>query len=145
MIAYGEKKPLVIAHRGGAALAPENTLAAFEKSNDIGADYFELDVYLSTDDSLMIIHDGTVNRTTNGYGSIESMSYNELRQFDAGSWFDSEFTGEKIPTLSESLFLAKNCSNEVKVVIEIKSTNPEVPEKVVEIVQKLINSCHAFF
>jgi len=63
----------IIAHRGGASLAPENTLAAFSKAIEIGADYFELDVRVSKDDSLMIIHDETIDRTTNGSGNVSAM------------------------------------------------------------------------
>ena len=60
----------IISHRGGALLAPENTLAAFENSVELGADYYELDVRMSSDDSLVIMHDATINRTTNGVGTV---------------------------------------------------------------------------
>jgi len=127
--------PIVIAHRGGAGLAPENTLAAFQNAVEVGADYFELDVMISTDDSLMIMHDATVDRTTDGTGTLASMTYGELRALDAGSWFGAEFTGEKIPTLWESLMIAKNSANDIGVVVEIKSSDASVPAKVVETVQ----------
>ena len=68
---YGQN-PLVIAHRGGAGTAPENTMAAFENAITVDADYYELDVRISSDDSLMIIHDGTVDRTTDGTGSVSA-------------------------------------------------------------------------
>ena len=127
---------LVIAHRGGAGLAPENTLAAFNKAIELNADYFELDVMISNDDSLVIMHDGTVNRTTNGTGTVSSMSYSQLRELDAGSWFGAEFTGEKIPTLWESLMLAKNSPNGIGVVVEIKTSASSVPSKIVDMIQK---------
>lgn len=126
-----------IAHRGGAALAPENTLAAFSNAIDIGADYFELDVQISADDSLMIMHDNTINRTTTGTGSVSSLTYAQLRTYDAGSKFSAAFAGEKIPTLYESLMLAKNSSNNIGVVIEIKTTAAGVVQKVVNMVQYL--------
>ncbi len=128
--------PIVIAHRGGAGLAPENTLAAFQNAVEVDADYFELDVMISVDDSLMIMHDATVDRTTDGTGTVASMTYAELRALDAGSWFGAEFAGEQVPTLWESLMIAKNSANDIGVVIEIKSSDASVPSKVVETVQK---------
>jgi glycerophosphoryl diester phosphodiesterase len=112
------KKTIIIAHRGASSVAPENTLAAFQKAIEFGADYFELDVRASKDDSLMIIHDGSIDRTTNGSGSFHDLTYRQLRAYDAGSWFGEEFKGEKMPTLRESLQLALD--NRVKVCVEIK-------------------------
>ncbi|MBU1633490.1 hypothetical protein KJ762_03155, partial [bacterium] len=126
----------IIAHRGGASLAPENTLAAFSKAIEVGADYFELDVRVSLDDSLVIIHDDTIDRTTNGSGNVSSMYYIHLRYFDAGSWFGEEFAGEKIPTLAEALELALASPNEIGVVIEIKAITPTIVQKVIDEVQK---------
>ena len=76
---------LIIAHRGASGIAPQNTLAAFQLAIDIGADYLELDVRKSSDDSLMVIHDATVNATTNGSGFVNSKTYTELRALDAAS------------------------------------------------------------
>lgn len=129
--------PSVIAHRGGAGLAPENTLAAFNNAVALNADYYELDVMISADDSLMIMHDATVNRTTDGSGNVSSLTYAQLKELDAGSWFGPEFTGEEVPTLWESLLVAKNSPNDIGVVIEIKSSDSSVPPKVVAMVQKL--------
>jgi glycerophosphoryl diester phosphodiesterase len=133
-LAYGQD-PLVIAHRGGSGMAPENTLAAFHNAVTVNADYFELDVMISSDDSLMIIHDATVDRTTDGTGTVSEMTFEQLRALDAGSWYGPEFSGEKIPTLWESLMVARNSNNDIGVVIEIKSANASVPSKVVEIVK----------
>ena len=133
---YGQD-PFVIAHRGGSGTAPENTLAAFQNAVEVNADYFELDVMISSDDSLMIMHDATVDRTTDGTGSVAAMTYEELRALDAGSWFGAEFTGEKIPTLRESLMVAKNSPNNIGVVVEIKSSDASVPAKTVDMVQQL--------
>jgi glycerophosphoryl diester phosphodiesterase len=126
-----------IAHRGGAALAPENTLAAFKNAIALKAEFYELDVYVSSDDSLMIMHDATINRTTNGTGSITAMTYTQLRAFDAGVKFSTAFAGEKIPTLHEALSLAKNASYNVGVVIEIKGSTTGIVGKVIKKVQDL--------
>ncbi|MCK9279347.1 MAG: T9SS type A sorting domain-containing protein [Melioribacteraceae bacterium] len=126
-----------IAHRGGAALAPENTLAAFRNAIAVNADYYELDVQMSKDDSLVIMHDGTINRTTTGAGTVSVLTYAQLRAYDAGVKFNASFTGEPIPTLYESLVLAKNSANKTKVVIEIKTPDPKVVPLVVKMVQDL--------
>lgn len=126
----------VIAHRGGSFLAPENTAAAWQKAVALKADYFELDIQLSSDDSLMIMHDDTVDRTTNGSGILSSMTYAQLRALDAGSWFSTAFAGEKIPTFAEALFIAKTDPNNIGIVAEIKSTNPSIVAKVVQMIQE---------
>src|SRR5258708_9070381 len=98
---------LVIAHRGASGNAPENTLAAFRKAVALGATFIETDLQLSRDARLVAIHDATVNRTTNGQGAVHDMTLAELRRLDAGSWFGSEFAGERIPTLEEILEFSK--------------------------------------
>jgi glycerophosphoryl diester phosphodiesterase len=103
----GEAKTvLVIAHRGASGHAPENTLAAFKRALALGATFIETDLQLSRDSRFVAIHDDTVNRTTNGQGKVHDLSLAELRRLDAGSWFGSEFTGERIPTLDEILEFA---------------------------------------
>ncbi len=135
-VSYGQTTK-VIAHRGGSALAPENTISAFSNAIDLNADYYECDVQMSIDDSLIIMHDATVDRTTDGTGSIAAMTYAELRALDAGSWFSSAFTGEKVPTLYEVLNLAKSSGTDTKVIIEIKSSEAELVPAVVALVQKM--------
>jgi glycerophosphoryl diester phosphodiesterase len=98
---------LLIAHRGASGHAPENTLAAFKKAVTLGATFIETDLQLTRDARLVAIHDETVNRTTNGKGAVHDMTLADLRRLDAGSWFGSEFTGERIPTLDEILQFAK--------------------------------------
>jgi glycerophosphoryl diester phosphodiesterase len=98
---------LVIAHRGASGNAPENTLAAFKKAVALGATFIETDLQLSRDARFVAIHDPTVNRTTNGQGAVHEMTLAELRRLDAGSWFGSEFAGERIPTLQEILEFSK--------------------------------------
>lgn len=109
---------LVIAHRGASGYAPENTLVAFRRALAMGAGFIETDLQLSRDAHFVAIHDDTVNRTTNGRGAVHSFTLAELRRLDAGSWFGSEFTGERIPTLEEILQFAKK--HDVVFYLELK-------------------------
>lgn len=110
-------RPFVIAHRGASGLAPENTMPAIDSALAAGADYIEIDVQLSTDKALMVIHDRSVNRTTNGKGKIGDMSAAQIRELDAGSWFGSEFAGTKVPFLYEVI---ERIDGNAKLLIEIK-------------------------
>lgn len=96
-------QPIVFAHRGASAHAPENTLAAFELALQQGADAIELDAKLSADGHVVVIHDATVDRTTGGHGRVRGMSLAELRALSAGSLFSRHFSTEKIPMLEEVL------------------------------------------
>src|SRR5713226_3973035 len=109
---------LVIGHRGASGHAPENTLASFKKAVALGATFIETDLHLSRDARLVAIHDATVNRTTNGQGVVHDMTLAELRRLDAGSWFGSEFAGERIPMLEELLEFSKK--NDVVFYMELK-------------------------
>ncbi|MCC6795984.1 MAG: hypothetical protein IT366_12775 [Candidatus Hydrogenedentes bacterium] len=112
----------VIGHRGAAAYAPENTLASFIKAEEANADWFELDVRLSKDGEVIVMHDETVDRTTNGHGNVRDLTLYELKQLDAGAWKAPEFAGERIPTLSQCLDYAKyKCG----VYVEIKSCDDD--------------------
>ena len=93
--------PLIIAHRGASGLAPENTLAAFHKALEVGADAIELDVRLTRDGRVVVIHDRMLNRTTTGKGPVGTYSLEEVKSLDAGSWFGPQFSGERVPTLEE--------------------------------------------
>ncbi len=97
------KKPIIIAHRGASAFAPENTMAAFHKAVELSADGIEFDVKCSKDGEMVIIHDQSLERTTNGFGRVIEKNLKDLRNLDAGSRFSPEFAGEKIPILSEVL------------------------------------------
>lgn len=92
---------LIFAHRGASAAAPANTLAAFRLAAEMGADGIELDVHLSRDGEAVVIHDFTVDRTTDGRGAVREMTLVQLQELDAGSRFDPTFAGERIPTLQE--------------------------------------------
>lgn len=94
-------RPLVFAHRGASAHAPENTLAAFELALAHGANGVELDAKLSADGEVIVFHDATIDRTTGEKGHVSKLTLAALRELDAGSFFSAEFRGEKIPTLAE--------------------------------------------
>lgn len=111
------QQPLFIAHRGISARYPENTLAAFIGAIDVGAHMIELDVCLSKDRHLVVIHDETVDRTTNGTGPVKTLTLAQLRKLDAGSWFDPRFHAERLPTLAQVLDTVKG---RLMVNIEIK-------------------------
>lgn len=109
---------LIIAHRGASGHAPENTIAAFKKALALGATFIETDLQLTRDARFVAIHDDTVDRTTNGQGKVHDQTLTALRRLDAGSWFGSEYTGERIPTLEEILEFTKK--NDVVFYLEIK-------------------------
>jgi glycerophosphoryl diester phosphodiesterase len=120
---------ILIAHRGGSLEAPENTMAAFRHAIEIGMKYVELDVQLTRDGEMVVIHDETLDRTTDGSGAVQDYTLEELREFDAGIKFSEEFRGERIPTVREVMEL---CTlRGVGVVVEIKEPgiNKGVEEK----------------
>jgi glycerophosphoryl diester phosphodiesterase len=115
----------IVAHRGASAYEPENTLRSFELAIKMGANCLECDVRLSADGHIVVIHDATVNRTTNGYGKVSKMTLDELRKLDAGK-------GEKIPLLSEVIELCKK--NGTELFIEIKTA--KIVKKLVEVIRE---------
>jgi glycerophosphoryl diester phosphodiesterase len=98
-------RPLLIGHRGYPALCPENTLASFEGAMQAGCDMIELDVTLTRDRKVVVIHDDTLDRTTNGKGPVSGHALEEIKALDAGSWFDARFAEERVPELSEVIKL----------------------------------------
>lgn len=126
----------IIAHRGFSSIAPENTLIAFQKAIDCKADYFELDVHRTKDDSIVVIHDFSVDRTSSNdkKGEIAKMNYSDLTSVNVGysTKFGDKYNTEKIPTLREALELAKG---KIKVCIEIKVYGVE--KEILEIVNDL--------
>lgn len=101
MSAHASRRPLNFAHRGACREAPENTLAAFECAVQLGADGIELDVQLSKDGEVVVIHDFRLETTTDGEGLVRDKTLADLRELDAGEWFDPSFPGQRIPTLQE--------------------------------------------
>jgi len=130
-----QQGPLVIAHRGGMDLAPEGTVLAFNAAWEAGSDVLEVDIQRSTDGVLYIFHDATLDRTTNGTGPIEDLSWDELKDLDAGYWWDPNGdetyplrgTGVRIPTLAEIFEAVPGAVWN----LDIKSRAPEAPEEVV--------------
>jgi glycerophosphoryl diester phosphodiesterase len=98
--------PPVIAHRGARASAPENTLAAFEAARQDGATWIETDIKLTADGVPILMHDDTLERTTNGHGAVADTTWAEMQAFDAGSWFGPAYAGSRIPSLAELLAFA---------------------------------------
>src|SRR2546425_7902993 len=94
--------PRIIGHRGGGTLAPENTLAGIRKAATMGFGGVEFDVMLSADKVPLLIHDETLDRTTNGQGSVAATPYARLASLDAGAWFGPEYRGERVPTLEQA-------------------------------------------
>ena len=128
--------PIVFAHRGASAHAPENTLASFELAIFQGADAIELDARISADGRVVVIHDPTVDRTTNGHGRVAQLTSTELRSLDAGSFFSEKYRGEKIPLLEEAFETIGK-----KIFINIEFKNPaarhaQLVEKVCALVKQ---------
>ncbi|MDZ7290776.1 MAG: glycerophosphodiester phosphodiesterase family protein [candidate division KSB1 bacterium] len=130
------------AHRGASGYAPENTLAAFRLAMEMGAEMCELDVQQTADDRLVVMHDNTLDRTTNGKGNVWEMTLAELQKYDAGSWFDPRFAGETLPSLEQVVELVRG---EMKLNIEVKMHGHErnVAQLVVETLrhEKFVDEC----
>ena len=129
-------KTLVFAHRGSKSNNPENTLAAFREAIRVQSDGIELDVHLSLDNELIVIHDEKIDRTTNGKGLVRKMTSADIQKFDAGSWYHPNFADEKIPRLSEVLKLLTDLSFNGYLNIEIKTDKfnyPGIEKKISEL------------
>lgn len=101
-------RPLVIGHRGNAGPAPANTLAGFQEAIALGLDMIEIDLQVTRDGEIVLVHDDTVDHTTDATGRVDSMTLAEIRQLDAGSWKSPEYRGERVPTLAETLEFTKD-------------------------------------
>lgn len=121
---------LVIAHRGASSDCPENTIPAFEKAIEIGADMIELDVQQTADNKIIVMHDETIDRTTNGSGKITELNSDYIMGLDAGSWFNTKFNGTKVPFLDEVLKIAKD-----KIIVDIEIKCSACAEEVLKIVE----------
>ena len=133
--AMSSGETLVFGHRGAMANAPMNTMSAFELALQQGAGGIELDVHRSLDGHVFVMHDFTVNETTNGCGAIRDLSLAELQALDAGSWFSGEYEGERIPTLDEVFELL---GRRTLFDVEIK-VDPEFPDDIVQVVVDCIS------
>lgn len=131
---YLNMKTSITAHRGASGSAPENTLTAITKAISAGAEYAEVDVQETADGRIVLLHDEDLKRTTGFRKHIWETNFNELSDLEAGSWFDEQFRGEKIPTLEEAIAV---CRDKIILNIELKSNGYEekLAERVVEIVK----------
>ena len=128
-------RPILFAHRGASAHAPENTLAAFDLALRHEADAFELDAKLSADGQVVVIHDQTVERTTDGQGDVRYMTLAALQELDAGSFFDIAFHGERIPTLAQ---VFETFGHKTYINVELTnyaSPDDDLPDRVVALVK----------
>lgn len=156
------RRPLVIAHRGASGFAPENTLAAFKLALTLEADGVEMDVQLTADGHPVVIHDARVNRTTNGAGSVSSLTLDQLQSLDAGSWFERRlsrrprlrtmarrisaeaddafqtFSREPVPTLEAALSLLAGAGLD-RIYVELKA-NPATRQPLLEAVLELVRT-----
>lgn len=123
----------IIAHRGASAERPECTISAIRRAIKVGATAVEVDVRTSRDGELFILHDSTLDRTTNGKGPASALTVAELQQLDAGSWFDAKFKNERIPSLIES---ARECKNKIDLLLDLKEQGDDYDRKVVGIIRK---------
>ena len=112
-----KRKIALVAHRGAADTAPENTLAAIRQALQTPAEFIEVNIHQTKDKQIVVMHDASVDRTTNGEGNIEDLTLAEIKKLDAGSWYDSAYQNERVPTLEEVLQLIKG---KKKLLIEIK-------------------------
>ncbi len=139
---------LIFAHRGSKGTHPENTLAAFKEAIRVKSDGIELDIQFSKEEELVVIHDGDVERTTNGKGLVKELTLSELKELDAGSWFDEKFSNEKIPTFFEVLDLLSNEKYSGILNIELKTDEYDylgIEQKTIEMLKKFNLTCQILF
>jgi len=131
-----KRDPILLAHRGLVRHAPENTLPGFAAAVELGLS-IELDVYQTSDKQLVVIHDQTVDRTTNDSGEVTKMTLAEIRQLDAGSWFHLRYAGLKVPTLEETFQLIRKRQREpVTIALNMKVISPGIEANIVKLVEK---------
>lgn len=131
------KKSTIFSHRGLNRFAPENTMSAFDRSVQSGATWIETDVDIIADDTVIVMHDSTTDRTTNQSGSIYDLTRHDLDSIDAGSWFSQDFAGEKVPTLDDIVAFANK--HQVNFNIELKA-NKQGKDRSIKLVEATIDS-----
>lgn len=136
----GHETPAIIAHRGAAGRAPENTLAGIEAGLMSGAQFIEVDVQRTQDGILVLMHDATVDRTTDGTGRVSELSYQHISQLDAGSWFSSSFEGEKVPRLDEVFDLLEGWSGTLVVEVKFPDDYPGIAIELAELFERYANT-----
>lgn len=128
--------PLIFAHRGMSAYAPENTLAAFKMAFDAGADGIELDVRLTADDEIIVFHDNSLHRITGINKKVNETTLAELKTFDAGTWFNPSYSKEKIPSLREVFEIV---DQDKLINIELKGSSLLLVDKVINLIKEFNN------
>jgi glycerophosphoryl diester phosphodiesterase len=121
-------RPLIIAHRGHSLEVPENTTEAYRRAIELGVEMIECDVHISRDGRLVMMHDSTLDRTTDGHGPVSGLTWNELAALDAGSWMSEEFTGLRIPTTEDTIELARAAG--IWMCFEVKGGAPSESEDI---------------
>jgi glycerophosphoryl diester phosphodiesterase len=130
----GVMRPMIIAHRGAKGMAPENTLAAFRLGLEQGCEGIELDIHLTADGEIVVCHDETLDRTTDGKGRIRDKTLQEIKKYDAGSWHSDAFRGEKVPTLGEVFDLIPDS---IMVNVEVKQPyGGQIEDKLVDFLRR---------
>lgn len=124
---------IAVGHRGTMKFAPENTLAAFDKAIEMGARAIEMDVRMTADGHFVIMHDATVDRTTDGRGFVSKMTLAEIVALDAGSWFGPDFSGERVPTLREAL---RHLKGRAAVDIDFKAGPDDSAQRIAQILDE---------
>ena len=133
-LSYADVFP--IAHRGASAYAPENTISSVKKAIELGSNYIEIDVHMTKDREVVAIHDSTIDRTSNGHGKVLDYNLTELKKFDFGSWFESDFSQKKIPTLRE---IFQVISADSILIIELKDGSdiyPQIEHKIISLIKE---------
>lgn len=131
--------PWVVAHRGYAVVAPENTLPALAAAAQTGADYVEFDVRTTADGVPVVIHDRTVDRTTDGTGRVADLTLDQVLELDAGSWFSRAYAGLRLPTLSEALDLLAPADSRLLLEIKPPATVEQVKTVVAQVAERDLN------
>lgn len=135
--------PPVIGHRGASAYAPENTLASFTKAMQLGIKWVEFDVMLSADGVPVVFHDDELDRTTNAKGPLHQYTYPELASLDAGAWFNSLFSSERIPTLQAVLEFLKNANMSANVELKaLPGQEERLVQRMLTIMQPYLAASH---
>lgn len=134
----------IIAHRGFSALAPENTLIALQKAIEYGAKYVEFDVHATSDGEFVIIHDDTVDRTTDGTGAVASMTLAQIKALDAGTWFHAKYAGTPIPTLDEWLIMCNKYGIIPYCELKADFTEPQI-QAIIEKLKKYMSGASGSF
>lgn len=124
--------PRIFAHRGASSLAPENTIASFAKAAEVGARWFEFDVDIIGDGSLIVIHDDKLQRTTTGKGGYYNLSFSDIRKLDAGKWFSDTYRFERIPEVADVISFANSANMGMNLEIKPCCGGTELREKLIE-------------